>query len=256
MGVNGELYIAGQGVARGYRNRAELTTERFLPERFVAGERMYRTGDMARFRRDGQIQLLGRTDQQVKLRGHRIELGEIEAALERHAAVQQAVISVRGQDADRRLVAYVRLDNASVPSDDLRVWLQERLPEYMVPGVYVVMEEFPLTPNGKVDRNRLPSPEGRPQEHHAPALAPRNRTEQRVAAIWSELLEHEAVGVRENFFDLGGHSLLLVRVHARLRDAFAADISVTDLFRFTTVESLAAHLNRHEAPAVVEGVPS
>ena len=256
MGVNGELYIAGHGVARGYRNRAELTTERFLPERFVAGERMYRTGDMARFRRDGQIQLLGRTDQQVKLRGHRIELGEIEAALERHAAVQQAVISVRGQDADRRLVAYVRLDNASVPSDDLRVWLQERLPEYMVPGVYVVMEEFPLTPNGKVDRNRLPSPEGRPQEHHAPALAPRNRTERRVAAIWSELLEHEAVGVRENFFDLGGHSLLLVRVHARLRDAFAADISVTDLFRFTTVESLAAHLNRHEAPAVVEGVPS
>jgi acyl carrier protein len=160
---------------------------------------------------------------------------------------------VQGQDADQRLVAYVRLNAASVKSEDLRGWLQERLPEYMVPGVYVTMEEFPLTPNGKVDRKRLPPPEGRLQERSAPALAPRNQTEQRVAAIWSELLETESVGMRENFFDLGGHSLLLVRVHARLRDEFAADISVTDLFRFPTVELLAAHLTRREELAVVPG---
>jgi amino acid adenylation domain-containing protein len=253
VGATGELYIAGHGVARGYRNRDELTAERFVPEPFLAGERMYRTGDLARYRRDGQIQLLGRADQQIKLRGHRIELGEIEAALERHETVHQAVLLVQGQDADQRLVAYVRLNAASVKSEDLRGWLQERLPEYMVPGVYVTMEEFPLTPNGKVDRKRLPPPEGRLQERSAPALAPRNQTEQRVAAIWSELLETESVGMRENFFDLGGHSLLLVRVHARLRDEFAADISVTDLFRFPTVELLAAHLTRREELAVVPG---
>ncbi len=253
-GVNGELYIAGHGVARGYRNRAELTAERFLPERFMAGERMYRTGDMARFRRDGQIQLLGRTDQQIKLRGHRIELGEIEAALERHASVQQAVVSVHGRDADRRLVAYVRLAAGRVESEDLRGWLLERLPEYMVPSVYVVMEEFPLTPNGKVDRKCLPVPDGQLRERNAPAVAPRNPTEQRVAAIWSDLLETKAVGMRENFFDLGGHSLLLVRVHARLRDEFVANVSITDLFRFPTVESLAAHLIRQEELTVVEGV--
>jgi acyl carrier protein len=150
----------------------------------------------------------------------------------------------------------MRLGAAGLESGELRGWLQERLPEYMVPGVYVVVEEFPLTPNGKVDRKRLPAPEDRLRERSAPALAPRNQTEQRVAAIWSELLETEAVGMRENFFDLGGHSLLLIRVHARLRDEFAADIRVTDLFRFPTVEALAAHLNRREESALVEGVRS
>jgi acyl-coenzyme A synthetase/AMP-(fatty) acid ligase/acyl carrier protein len=256
LGANGELYIAGQGVARGYRNRDALTAERFLPEPFIAGERMYRTGDLARYRRDGQIQLLGRADQQIKLRGHRIELGEIEAALERHPFVQQAIVSVNGKDADRRLVAYLRLAAGSVESEALRGWLLERLPEYMVPGIYVTIEEFPLTPNGKVDRKRLPTPDGQLRERNAPAVAPRNPTEQRVAAIWSEFLETEAVGMRENFFDLGGHSLLLVRVHARLRDEFAASISITDLFRFTTVESLAAHLSRQQELAPVEGVHS
>jgi len=254
VGANGELYIAGQGVARGYRDRVELTSERFLPEPFVAGERMYRTGDLARYRRDGQIQLLGRADQQIKLRGHRIELGEIEAALERHASVQQAVVSVHGKDANRRLVAYVRLAAGRVESEDLRRWLLERLPEYMVPGAYVVMDEFPMTPNGKVDRKLLPIPDEQLREGNAPAVAARNPTEQRVAAIWSDLLETKAVGMRENFFDLGGHSLLLVRVHARLRDEFVANISITDLFRFPTVESLAAHLIQQEESAVVEGV--
>jgi amino acid adenylation domain-containing protein len=254
VGANGELYIAGEGVARGYRDRVELTTERFSPEPFVAGERMYRTGDLARYRRDGQIQLLGRADQQIKLRGHRIELGEIEAALERHSSVQQAVVSVHGKAADQRLVAYVRLAAGRVESEDLRRWLLQRLPEYMVPGAYVVMEEFSLTPNGKVDRKLLPIPDEQLRERNAPAVAARNPTEQRVAAIWSDLLETKAVGMRENFFDLGGHSLLLVRVHARLRDEFVANISITDLFRFPTVESLAAHLIRQEESAVVEGV--
>lgn len=161
---------------------------------------------------------------------------------------------MHGKAADQRLVAYVRLAAGRVESEDLRRWLLQRLPEYMVPGAYVVMEEFSLTPNGKVDRKLLPIPDEQLRERNAPAVAARNPTEQRVAAIWSDLLETKAVGMRENFFDLGGHSLLLVRVHARLRDEFVANISITDLFRFPTVESLAAHLIRQEESAVVEGV--
>jgi acyl carrier protein len=200
---------------------------------------MYRSGDLARYRRDGEIQLLGRGDQQIKLRGHRIELGEIEAVLEKHARVQQAVLTVQQE----KLVAYVRTTPGAGGMGELRNWLQERLPEYMVPGVFVPVEELPQTPNGKVDRRRLPAIEAGVEEERSGRLAPRTATEQRLAAIWSQVLGTAAVGARDNFFDLGGHSLLLLRVHAQLREHFDLDIPLIDLFRFTTIESLASHLN-------------
>ncbi|WP_216841117.1 amino acid adenylation domain-containing protein, partial [Acidobacterium sp. S8] len=250
VGVAGELYIAGEGVARGYRKRDELTAERFVPERFVSGGRMYRTGDLARYRRDGEIQLLGRTDEQIKLRGHRIEPGEIEAVLEKHASVQQAIVTVQRE----RLVAYVRSVHGEAEGAELRSWLQERLPEYMVPGVYVHVEELPLTPNGKVDRKRLPAIEEGLQEERGESVAPRTATEQRLAAIWSQVLGSSVPGTRDNFFDLGGHSLLLIRVHAQLREEFDLDIPILDLFRFTTIQALASHLNQKMQPAVAGGV--
>jgi amino acid adenylation domain-containing protein len=254
VGVAGELFIGGAGVARGYRNRPELTAERFVPERFVPGAMMYRTGDLARYRRDGEIQLLGRTDHQIKLRGHRIELGEIEADLEGHPAVQQAVVVAHGQGTDQRLVAFVRGAGEDKPDGAaLRGWLQERLPDYMVPAQFIAVEEFPLTLNGKVDRKRLPAPEGQGAPRRAEGVAPRNQTEKRVAAIWSEILAITAVGVRENFFDVGGHSLLLMRVHTRLREEFQTEIPVVDLFRYTTVEDLAAYLDRRSVALVAGG---
>ena len=239
IGVTGELYIAGDGVARGYWKRPELTETRFVPEPFSSrkNSRMYRTGDLARYLRDGQIQLLGRVDQQIKLRGHRIELGEIEAVLERHPQVQQAVVALYGEGAEQQLVAYVKQPEP-IPSNDLRTWLQERIPDYMTPAIFLSLPELPLTPNGKIDRKRLPVPEAAAREHLAATVAPRNRIEQTVADIWSEVLRVDQVGIHDNFFDLGGHSLLLVKVHARLRQEVDAELAVMDLFRYPTVEAL------------------
>ncbi len=240
IGVAGELYIAGDGVARGYWKRPDLTASRFVPEHFSAqaGSRMYRTGDTARYRRGGQIELLGRADQQIKLRGHRIELGEIEAVLERHPEVQQAVVALYGEGAEQQLVAYVKQAEKSAASD-LRSWLQERIPEYMTPAAFISLRELPLTPNGKVDRKRLPAPEGAVRERSIANLPPRNSIEQAIADIWSEVLRVDTVSVEDNFFDLGGHSLLLIRVHSRLRQQLDPELAVGDLFRYPTIEALA-----------------
>jgi non-ribosomal peptide synthetase component F len=246
IGVAGELYIAGAGVARGYWRQPELTETRFLPDPFdpVPGRRMYRTGDLARYRRDGQIQLIGRTDHQIKLRGHRIELGEIEVVIERHPEVLQAVVALQGEGNGQQLIAYIKHSGDAVDTGSLRSWLQERLPDYMVPSIFIVLEEIPLTPNGKVDRKRLPKPEASTRETSTPMASPRNRVEEQLVQIWSEILGVKRVGVRDNFFDLGGHSLLLVRVHARLRHELDPDVAVIDLFRYPTIESMASWLNR------------
>ncbi len=245
VGVAGELYIAGAGVARGYWRRPELTGTRFLPDPFdpVPGRRMYRAGDLARYRRDGQIQLIGRTDHQIKLRGHRIELGEIEIVIERHPEVLQAVVALQGEGNGQQLIAYIKQSGAA-DTGSLRSWLQERLPDYMVPSVFIALEEIPLTPNGKVDRKRLPKPEASTREISTPMASPRNRVEEQLVQIWSEILGVNRVGVRDNFFDLGGHSLLLIRVHARLRHELDPDVAVIDLFRYPTIESMASWLNR------------
>jgi amino acid adenylation domain-containing protein len=249
IGVAGELFIGGHGVARGYRGRPELTATRFLTDPFDPAQtrRMYRTGDLARYRSDGEILLLGRTDHQIKLRGHRIEPGEIEAVIERHPSVRQAVVVLDGKDSNKQLVAYIRYAEAAGDVDQIRAWLRERLPDYMVPAVLMPLDEFPMTPNGKIDRKRLPSPLAIPRESRGDSIAARNQTEQRLSELWSDTLHVERPGVHDNFFDLGGHSLLLVQLHARLKREFNTNIAVVDLFRYPTIETLASFLDRKSA---------
>ncbi|MET0397551.1 MAG: amino acid adenylation domain-containing protein, partial [Longimicrobiaceae bacterium] len=250
VGVPGELYLGGVCLARGYLGRPELTAERFLPDPFSAeGGRLYRTGDRARWLPGGALEFLGRADEQVKLRGFRIEPGEVEAALEAGPRVREAVVVVREDvPGERRLVAYVvPEDGAAVDAAALRAQLAGRLPEYMVPSAFVAMEALPLTPSGKVARRALPAPErdGAGEAY----VAPRLPLEEVVAGIWGEVLLLERVGINLNFFDLGGHSLLLARVQARLREALGREVPIVDLFRFPTVASLAEHLGAGSTPA-------
>ncbi len=247
VGVPGELYIAGNGVTRGYWRRPELTAERFLPDPYAraGGERMYRTGDIGRWRRDGRIEFQGRADQQVKWRGFRIELGEIETVLESDPAVAQAVAIIR-QDApgQSQLVAYVVAAAGRTTNDDaLRELLRQKLPDYMMPGAIVPLERMPMTPNGKIDRAQLPSPIAieRSADHY---VSPRTETERTLVGLWTELLQVERIGLNDNFFELGGHSFLLAQMHARLRGVGKREVSVIDLFRHPTIASLGAFLEQ------------
>jgi amino acid adenylation domain-containing protein len=250
IGVPGELHIGGDGLARGYLNGADLTAEMFIPNPFsaAAGARLYKTGDLARYLSDGMIKFIGRTDHQVKLRGFRIELGEIEAALKRGPDVQDGVVVVREDTpGDKRLVAYVVLARGRESSlSELRDFLKEKLPEYMIPSAIVRLNDLPLTRHGKVDRQSLPAPESERPELRAAYVAPRTRIEGTIAAIWQEVLRVEKVGVDDNFFDLGGHSLLMVQVHSKLREAFSKDISLIEMFRNPTVGSLARYFAGEE----------
>jgi amino acid adenylation domain-containing protein len=250
-GVPGELYVGGAGVARGYLNQPALTAERFVPDPFggTPGARLYRTGDLVRYRANGEIEFLGRVDDQIKIRGFRVEVGEVEAALLRDDAVEHAAVLLReDQPGDRRLVAYAVLRQTSVTAHELRTRLRSVLPDYMVPDAFVLVDAMPLTPNGKVDHAALPAPDQERQAAEA-YVAPRTQVEQRIAAIWADVLRVERVGLDDNFFDLGGHSLLVIQLHARLREAFGDELSVIDLFKVPTVRLLADRLNRAaEAP--------
>ena len=243
VGVAGELHIGGSGLARGYLNRSDLTAERFVPNPFGGepGTRLYKTGDLARYLADGNIEFLGRIDQQVKLRGFRIELGEIEAALSQHPAIQDSVVTLRNDiSGERRLVAYVIAGSEQFPvASDLRSHLQEHLPDFMVPSSYVTLDQFPLTPNGKVDRRALPAPDFTRPDFAAAFVAPRTPTEELLAGIWAHLLGLENVGIQDNFFDLGGHSLLATQVLSRIRAAFRVDLPLRKLFESPTVSGLA-----------------
>jgi amino acid adenylation domain-containing protein len=245
IGVAAQMYIGGAGIARGYLNRPELTAQRFVPDPFTAeaSARLYKTGDVARWRSDGTIEYLGRNDQQVKIRGYRIELGEIEAHLLRHAQVDDAVVIAREDvPGEKRLVAYVvyaDATEASAPSlDELRAHLKSVLPEHMVPNAFVTLECLPLTPSGKLDRRALPAPE---MNAYASVEyeAPEGETEQALAEIWKELLHVEQVGRRDDFFDLGGHSLLNMRMIARIAAKFAVDLPMASIMEFSTVSELA-----------------
>lgn len=243
-GVPGELYIGGDGLARGYLHRPELTAERFVASPFVSGEKLYRTGDLVRRLVDGNLEYIGRMDHQVKLRGFRIELGEIETAIEKQPQVRQAVVIVR-EDApnDQRLTAYLTLtDGANVDGKMLREALASQIPDYMLPSQWVFLREFPLTPNRKVDRRALPVPadDGISASLSAP---PTTESEIKVAAIWQELLKHKGVGIHDNFFDLGGHSLLVVQLQSRLRKQLDCSISLVELFQRTTVFAIASYLD-------------
>ncbi|MFQ5794231.1 MAG: amino acid adenylation domain-containing protein, partial [Candidatus Bipolaricaulia bacterium] len=243
ISVPGELYIGGVSLARGYHGRPALTGERFIPDPFSdePGARLYKTGDLARYRPDGNIEFLGRNDDQVKIRGFRIEPGEIEAVLGEHPAVHEVVVLAR-EDApgNRRLVAYLVVDQEPAPSTtELRRFLQQKLPEYMVPSAFVVLDALPLTPNGKVDRRALPAPDPTRPELERTFNAPRTSIEERVAGIWTELLGVEQVGVYDNFFELGGHSLLATQVISRVRDTFQVELPLRRLFELPTVAGLA-----------------
>jgi len=252
VGVPGELYIGGDGVTRGYWQRPDLTAERFVPDPFVrpecaaaGGARMYRTGDLARWRPDGRIDFLGRADFQVKIRGYRIELGEIEAVLEGQPGVRQAVVVAREDNpGDVRLVAYLRTD-PGLAIDALREAIASQLPEHMLPAHFVGVDEFPLTPNRKVDRKALPAPSASTQHTATEAyVAPENEVEQKIAEIWVKVLGVPRVGSKDSFFALGGHSLLAVQAHREIRQALGSSkLSITDIFRFPTLEALARHLD-------------
>ena len=256
IGVPGELFIGGVGLARGYVNSPELTAEKFVPDPFTGepGKRLYRTGDLARYRTDGQLEFLGRLDTQVKLRGFRVELGEIETVLGQHPNVAQAIVVIRkDQPGDQRLVAYLTAVGPSPSSHDLRRFVQLYLPDYMVPAAFVLLEEMPLTANRKVDRGALPAPDYPQAENTYAFVEPRDPVEELLVDIWARVLGVERIGMIDNFFERGGHSLLATQVVSRIRDAFHVDIPLRALFESPSVLDLAEKVRA--AIRMQEGLP-
>ena len=257
VGVPGELYIAGDGLARGYLERPELTAERFLPDPFVEAEgaRMYWTGDLARWLPTGEIECLGRIDNQVKLRGFRIELGEIEAVLLDGAGVHACAVIIREDTpGDQRLVAYyVPESGAEVDTKALREGAHDKLPAYMVPGTYIELEALPLTPNAKVDRLALAKLKAEVKTEAVEYVAPRNELEGQIAEVWGEMLKLEQVNVHTNFFDLGGHSLLLAQLRVKLQERVDPDVTIIELFQFPTVSGLATHITSRRSKSGTGG---
>jgi hypothetical protein len=238
LGAIGELYVGGDGLARGYINRPALTAERFIPNPFVPGERIYKTGDLVRRRPDGMIEFVGRADRQVKIRGFRIELGEIENRLLEHPNVKEvAVTSATGQDGDKYLCAYY-VAEPRVTISDLREHLAGLLPAYMLPSHFCQVDQMPLTESGKIDQRALPEPQpsAEPEHVHTPL---RSAVEISVARIWEELLETSNVGARDNFFEIGGHSLQATALAARLSAKFGVHVSLRTVFDSPTVEEFA-----------------
>ncbi len=254
VGAAGELCIGGSSLARGYLHRPALTAASFVPDPFAAaaGERLYRTGDLARQRADGVVQFLGRIDHQVKVRGFRVELGEVEAVLCQHPGVAEAVVVDRADGATVQLAAYVAAAEdtaAELSAAELRAHLAEQLPPYMVPASFLTLEALPRLASGKVDRNALPA-SGPAEAERQDFVAPRDRLEEALADVWSEVLEVERVGAHDNFFDLGGHSLLLVRVRGRIEETLGREVPMMDLFRYPTIASLAASMGEGGVVAV------
>ncbi|MBI0382863.1 AMP-binding protein, partial [Streptomyces albiflaviniger] len=248
-GVTGELYLGGQGLARGYLRRPGLTAHRFLADPLgPPGSRMYRTGDLVRWNGEGQLEYVGRADDQVKIRGFRIELGEVETALLRHPDIAEAAAVARETDGHQRLIAYVVATAGAEPDPaGLRRFLRRSLPDYMVPASVVVLERMPLNPNGKLDRARLPEPDW--AEAAAPGyVAPRTATERTLAAVWARILRVDRVGMEDNFFSLGGDSILSIQLVSQARQAGLA-VTSRDVYRHQTVAALALHLDTTTAPA-------
>ena len=248
VGVPGELYIGGDSLARGYRNNPALTTERFVPHPFggKTGARLYKTGDLVRWLPDGNLEFLGRMDHQVKIRGYRIEPGEIESRLNQHPTVRESLVLVREDGrGQKQLVAYLILKQQPAPANhELSDFLRAKLPDYMVPSAFLFPDAWPLTPNGKVDRNALPAPDLSTRQPSQTFAAPRNQVEETVARIWSEVLGHACVGIHDNFFELGGHSLVAAQAVSRLKEAFKIQLSIRSLFEKPTVAGLAHEVER------------
>ncbi|HEY6376807.1 MAG TPA: amino acid adenylation domain-containing protein, partial [Edaphobacter sp.] len=258
VGVTGELYIGGDGLARGYLNRPELTAEKFVADPFRTGEkRMYRTGDLVRYRADGNIEWLGRIDHQVKIRGYRIELGEIEAILKEQPEIKQAVVIAREyKPGDKRLVAYLVAANSTVPTTlELRARLKRLLPDYMLPTAYVFLDQIPISPNGKIDRQALPlSAETQPLQADT-YIAPRSTLEKMLVGIWAEVLGVQQIGLDDDFFDLGGHSLVGVRLLAKIKRTYQVNLELAVLFEARTVRQFAEIIRKLKQPASAEQKP-
>jgi acyl-CoA synthetase (AMP-forming)/AMP-acid ligase II/acyl carrier protein len=246
IGVPGELLIGGDGLAVGYVGRGGLTAAKFLPDPFgvTSGGRIYRTGDLVRYRADGSLVFLGRLDSQVKVRGFRIELGEIEAALNDHPDVKQSVVVARqASHGANDLIAYVvTLSGADIDVEALRESLGKSLPQYMIPLFFVFLSEFPLTPNGKVNRRALPAPDQAKPEKH---VAPRTATEERLAEIWAEVFQFGSIGIDDSFFDLGGHSLLAAKVVGRIRGSLKVSVPIPVLFRQPTIRQISEFIDNN-----------
>ena len=255
-GCAGELYIAGQGLARGYHGRAGLSAERFVPSPFAPGERLYRSGDLARQRADGNIDYLGRIDQQVKIRGFRIELGEIEACLKQQPGVAEAVLTVHASAQGPQLCAYVvAIDTPTDPlawREHLRAALKVDLPDYMVPSHWRLLDALPLTGNGKLDRKALPQPDADAEGWQRPYSAPVGTLETQLAAIWASVLDVERVGRHDNFFELGGHSLLAAQASARVELELGIELALRALFEAPDLQAYAAVAQAH-TPADNDG---
>ena len=261
VGVPGELYIGGTGLAQGYLKQPERTAERFVKHPFASDPeaRLYKTGDLARYLPDGYVEFLGRTDHQVKIRGYRVELEEIEVVLGRHPGVRQAVVTVRDDDesGNKRLVAYVVPGGeAALSINDLHSYLSDELPDYMTPSAYVLLDALPLNPNGKVDRKALPAPDHTRLDQGGGYVAPRNATEELLAEIWAKVLDLGKVGVHDNFFSLGGHSLLAMKLAARIREVFRVELPLRDLFERPTVAQLAVGVEKARMAKPGREVPS
>jgi amino acid adenylation domain-containing protein len=246
VGISGELHIGGAGVSRGYLNMADLTAERFIPNPFAeqSGARLYKTGDLAHYLEAGDIEFLGRIDSQVKIRGARVEIGEVQAALNQYAGINDAIVVVRedGQG-DKQLVAYVAADRQSPLSDfELRSYLRGRLPEFMLPSHFVFLEKLPYTSTGKIDRQALPAPPLTRADQQAPYVPPRTPIEERLIAIWEEILKVDRIGIQDNFFSAGGHSLMSMQLMAQVRKTFGVDLSLRNFFAWPTVEGLAMNV--------------
>jgi acyl carrier protein len=250
IGEPGQIVLRTPFRSLGYINASEENQRRFVKNPFRDDERdlLYYTGDRGRYRPDGTLDILGRVDHQVKLRGVRIELGGIEAILGQHPAVWDTVALVREDvPGDRRLVAYViPKPEHTLTAHDLRNYLKQKLPDTMVPSAFVILDALPLTPNGKVDRRALPAPEGLRPELEAAYVAPRTELQRTISTVWQEVLHLEKAGIDDNFFDLGGHSLLLIEVQSRLQEALDREIPVVELFEYSTISSLARHLSQEQ----------
>jgi amino acid adenylation domain-containing protein len=250
-GCVGEIFIAGAGLARGYLNHPELTAAKFIPNPYVPGTRMFQTGDLAKWLPDGNLVYIGRKDHQVKIRGFRIETGEIEAVVSQHPGIRDVVVVAREDNpGEKRLVAYVTPVKEKLTNSELRQWLSEKIPHYMIPAVFEFLADLPLNANGKIDIKALPVPTGIQTQLEIAYQAPQTEAEQTISLIWQEFLHLDKVGIHDNFFDLGGHSLLIAQVHSKIRMAFTKDLSMVDMFKYPTISSLAKYLGqeRNEGP--------
>jgi acyl carrier protein len=252
IGIRGQIFVGGDNLARGYLNRPELTAERFVANRLTPEQspRLYRTGDLGRFRSNGEIEYLGRVDSQVKLRGLRIELGEIESVLASYEEIQEAVVTVSGEEEQQKLSAYLvvkKEDEAGPSAGELRRYLRTKLPEHMVPASYWRVGALPLLASGKVNRGALLDCGGRPLVDTEEQAGPRNEVEAKLAEIWRELLQVPQVGMEQNFFELGGHSLLVLQVTARIRRMFEVELAVRSVFEAPTIAGLAREVEKAQA---------